>query len=463
MSSLKTIENKFNLINNRIKYGTDNGILVDTKTLIVDNSNNRVGINTLTPQATLDISGSFIIDTNNIINTSGVRINQSTDTQILTNVNNNISWSYIQEIFDGANMIANQNVTISFLSGYVPPNQGSWGSVLGPNGKIYTTPYLNNSTIMIIDPVTDTWTIRTIPTTVPTRSFCIGGVCASNGKIYMGSISAFTGNSQPAILVNDVWNNNFYNIRINFGSLFGGYTGCCLGPNGKIYFIPRFADNVLVLNPIDESYYFITSPDISSGSGDRKWFSGSLAPNGKIYCAPARATSILVIDTSADTMTASIPSLSGLPTNGTADEGKYYGGCLAPNGNIYFTPQNSVDLSAGSRFIEVNPNTDTYRYVGPTYSGTRKYAGGTVGFDGNIYCGSDNAGDAIRFNPNTYAVSTISTSSRLAGGTLAPNGKIYFYPRQGSGTTILSAVRIVKTGLPQFSDPWMLAPEFNKF
>lgn len=86
MTSVKTIENKFNLINNRVKYGTNNGIIIDDKTLIVDNSNNRVGIETMTPQATLDISGSLRIDTNNIINPSGVRINIGTDTQILTNL-----------------------------------------------------------------------------------------------------------------------------------------------------------------------------------------------------------------------------------------------------------------------------------------------------------------------------------------------------------------------------------------
>lgn len=471
MTSVKTIENKFNLINNRVKYGTDNGILVDGKTLIVDNSNNRVGIETMTPQATLDISGSLRIDTNNIINPSGVRINIGTDTQILTNINNNVTWSYNQEIFDGANMIANQNVTNLFISGYIPPNQPYLGSVLGPDGKIYAAPYLNTTSILIIDPIRDIFTLRDIPSTVATRNGFIGGVCASNGKIYTGSISAFSGNSQPAILVIDVWNNNVYNIRINFGSLFGGYTGCCLGPNGKIYFIPRFADNVLVLNPQDESYSFITSPDVSSGSGlgDRKWFGGALAPNGKIYCFPARTTSILVIDTATDTMSASIPGLTGFPPSALTanfDNGKYWGGCLAPNGKIYGTPQASADLSAGTQFLEIDPVTDTYKYVTPSIGfGARRYSGGTLGFDGNIYCGSDDADNSVRFNPNTYTITTIpGLGSRVWAGTLAPNGKIYFPPRQGASpsTDVRNAVKVVKTGLPKSEEPWMLAPEFNK-
>jgi hypothetical protein len=456
--SIKTSESKYNLINNRIKYGTNNSVIVDTDTLIVDASTNRVGINTSTPQATLDVSGSLNIDTSNIINSmSGYRINTPTDTQIFTNVNNNVQWSYNQEIFDGANMFPNIGVSNSFLSStYVAPNQGWFGSCLGPNGNIYTTPYFQSSTI-IINTITDTWQIQNIPTTLSTRSFCIGGVCASNGKIYMFPIGA------GGVLVNDIPNNRFYNINISFDTgLIGGYTGCCLGQNGKIYAIPRGANNVLVVNPVDDSYYFITSPDVSSGT-DRKWFSGSLALNGKIYCPPARATSILVIDTNTDTMTASIPTLSGIPTNGTADEGKYWGSCLAPNGKIYCSPQNSSGPDAGSRFLEIDPITDTYVYVGASFSGTRKYAGGTLGFDGNIYCGSDNFGNAIRFNPNNYSTTTLSTSTRLWSGSLAPNGKIYFYPRQGSGTPSnqLNAVRIIDTGIPVLQ-PWMLAPEFNK-
>lgn len=452
--SIKTNNNKFTLLNQRIKYGTDGGINVRGATLYTDPSSNRVGINRLSPQYLLDISGS--IKYNSLIDTSR---SSGNDTQIFSRVNNQNLWSYNQYNFNASNMFPNQSVGVSYLTNYIAPNQGFFGSVLGPNGKIYVTPYSNSGQSIVIDTYTDTWNIQNI-TGVTLNSFCIGGVCASNGKIYCPSISAATGSNVATTLVYDISNNRYYNIFVNTGSLYTGYAGCCLGPNGKIYCIPRFADNVLVINPVDDSYSFITSPDVNI-STDRKWLSGSLALNGKIYCNPARATSILVIDTINDTMSASIPGLSGIPAS--VDEGKYWGGCLAPNGKIYCCPQNSVDISAGSKFLEIDPSTDTYKYVGATYSGSRKYTGALLGLDGNIYCGSDNAGDAIRFNPNTYAVTTIPTSTRLWSSTLAPNGKIYFYPRQGGSTasSILNSIRIVDTGLPQY-EPWMMAPEFNK-
>jgi hypothetical protein len=453
--SIKHTNNKFTLINQRIKYGTDGGINVKEASLYSNPSNGRIGINTINPQYTFDVSGNIrfteLADGSNLI---------GTNTQVLTQVNNKQLWSYYDYQMNGENMIPNLNVLYSFLPNYVAPNQGWFGSVLALNNKIYTTPYLDRSTI-VIDTMTDTWLVQPLPTTtLNLSSLCIGGVCASNGKIYMGSISASIG-GVTYILVNDVPNNRFYNITINLQSLASGYAGCCLGPNGKIYFVPRFADNVLVINPVDDSYYFITSPDVNL-SLDRKWMGSVLGLNGKIYCMPARATSILVIDTLTDTMSASIPTLSGFPVS--TDEGKYWSGALAPNGKIYSSPQNSVDISAGSRFLEIDPSTDTYQYVGPSYSGTRKYSGGTLGLDGNIYYFSDNIGNAIRFNPNNYSVTSINTLSRLWTGTLAPNGKIYAYPRQGSGTPSnqLNAVRIIETGIPS-QQPWMLAPEFNKY
>ena len=227
-----------------------------------------------------------------------------------------------------------------------------------------------------------------------------------------------------------------------------------LAPNGKIYAIPNFADNVLVFNPVDNSYNFITSPDVSANEG-RKWFGGVLAPNGNIYCFPRRnASSILVINTNNDTMTASVPTLGGFSIN-PSNEGPFWGGCLAPNGKIYGAPTNgqtSPDVSLGQQFIEIDPSSNTYKFVG-TFQGTgiRKFSLPTLAQDGWLYCGGDNP-TSIRFNPDTYEIQQLN---RRWGCTLAPNGKIYFHPRQAN------AFLSLKTGYPKLQ-PWMMAPEFNK-
>jgi hypothetical protein len=367
------------------------------------------------------------------------------DSEVVKRVDTQDVYSYQQNYFNGSDLFGNLSATT------IPPtfaaNQGWLGGVLAPNGTIYTTPNVDPS-VLAINTYTDVATQITIPTTIPDRTGYTGGVCLPNGKIYRISSN---------VLIQDTNTNTFSFIRINYGSLLGGYTGCVLAPNGKIYGVPGFADNVIVFNPVDDSYSFITSPDVSLNGG-RKWFGGALAPNGNIYCFPRRnASSILVINTNNDTMTASIPTLQGNFVVPSPNEGVYWGGCLAPNGKIYGAPQNNspTDASAGKYFLEIDPSSNTYKYVGALQSGVRLYTTPTVGMDGWLYCGGDNP-NSIRFNPNTYQIQEIGIANRRWGCTLAPNGKIYFHPRQSN------AFVSVKTGYPQLQ-PWMMAPEFNKF
>lgn len=70
--SVKTLNNKFNLISSRIKYGTDGGINVNKNTLVVDPSGGRVAIGKINPQYNLDVSGN--ININGYINNYGSNI-----------------------------------------------------------------------------------------------------------------------------------------------------------------------------------------------------------------------------------------------------------------------------------------------------------------------------------------------------------------------------------------------------
>jgi hypothetical protein len=70
MSKIYNSNSRFDLITNRIKYGTDGGINVDAGALYVNGINGRVGINTTSPQANFDVSGT--IRTNSNISSSGM-------------------------------------------------------------------------------------------------------------------------------------------------------------------------------------------------------------------------------------------------------------------------------------------------------------------------------------------------------------------------------------------------------
>jgi hypothetical protein len=68
MSSVKSLNNKINLLERKIKYGDNGGINVDAGALFVNGSNGRVGVNTIFPQSNLDVSGNITTNANIISN-----------------------------------------------------------------------------------------------------------------------------------------------------------------------------------------------------------------------------------------------------------------------------------------------------------------------------------------------------------------------------------------------------------
>ena len=100
------------------------------------------------------------------------------------------------------------------------------------------------------------------------------------------------------------------------------YWAGVLAPNGKIYMVPRNADNVGVLDPSSGSFTVI---DISSViSGGSKYYGGVLAPNGKIYIVPYNADNVGVLDPSSGSFT--VIDISSV----ISSDWKYGGGVLAP-------------------------------------------------------------------------------------------------------------------------------------
>lgn len=65
-----------------------------------------------------------------------------------------------------------------------------------------------------------------------------------------------------------------------------------LSRDGKIYGIPFDDGNILIIDPVTNTFTTITGI-----SGFVKWTGGVLAPNGKIYGIPRSSTSVLIIKT----------------------------------------------------------------------------------------------------------------------------------------------------------------------
>ena len=278
-------------------------------------------------------------------------------------------------------------------------------------------------------------------------------------------------------------------------------------PNGKIYGIPWESPFVPIIDPQTNRVDTTTISTVISGTTYQNFKGGVLATNGKIYCAGAYSnTKIGVIDTITNTFSVlDIPQ--PIPGSGLG----YYSGALGKNGCVYFSPHQN-----GGRPLKVNPfnNTVVHCTNGPLLE---THCGAVTGKDGNVYlvpfanstftridCSGNNdlsgelysswgpskpyvmstainGQDGLIYCMPAYATTTslsafnVDTSSYVTmsnafvnrsiptaeqdvwfGSLMGPDGKIYFIPcRYG-------AICTIETGIPS-QQPWMMAPEFNKY
>jgi len=329
-------------------------------------------------------------------------------------------------------------------------------SCLAPNGNIYCGPNDSGNQYLIINPYTNTYSLRT--SILNTRAG--GAVCAYNGKAYFPCYSG----TPAKVRVLDTITNTEYLLDTEAGR---GFYGAVLHPNGNIYCIPSdFPFNnpkVMVINPNNDNISYIDVSGISwpntgigDASGDDTWYGGVLALNGKIYGMPARGTSVLVIDPYNNTAQCDVSGLTvyGLPVPTPGSQvNKFNGGVLAPNGYIYALPGSSLQ-----NIYVLDTSNNTFTSTPQIISTTRRCIGGTLAPNGKIYCSLD-TGTFIAVivpNPTTPAITRydIPTGSNANGTCLAPNGRVYILPRS-------TQIKYIETGFPT-QQPWMLAPEFNK-
>ena len=127
-----------------------------------------------------------------------------------------------------------------------------------------------------------------------------------------------------------------------------------------------------------------------SYKGENKWLRGITAPNGKIYFLPACADQVLVCDARTDEVRCVGEKLGG-------ERWRYHGGVLAKNGLIFGVPCNAEKVIC----IDTTREDDVISFVGPAMTSRQKWYGGLLGKDGCFYAIPQNHSSVLKVDPET--------------------------------------------------------------
>ena len=350
-------------------------------------------------------------------------------------------------------ILAQKKLTGSAVTGYQ-------GSISAPDStgevKIFGLPS-SATQFLKIDPITDTYAVFGDVMSAATQK-TIAGVYI-NGFIYCAPF----GSSATAVFkINTSTGAITYfdhtGVVANIGS--GAYTGAGkwdganIGSNGLIYMMPFDASEVMVIDPSDDSIYFIdTTGVVSYGAGDltdAAKSDGGIAYGDFIYSVPSTVTYFIKVDVTTDTVTT-----FGSIAVGTT---KYAYPAIARNSKIYYFPYGAANI------MVLDPSDDSVTTFGTfTASGAWKCGAAVILPDGTLYGtpGTDLFG--IRVDPDDNSNLEVGrlpagTSTGAIGASLAVNGAVYSIPWLNS--------EVIKTYFPSMditlSDDFVLSRYVNK-
>jgi streptogramin lyase len=333
------------------------------------------------------------------------------------------------------------------------------GTVIAPNGNIYTIPSdspsvlsigvsaANKSPDWVVEPYKNRPRVG-IVTNFENVGVSTGGVyqytsgcLANDGNIYCMPYGGLYNNSAKILKINP--NKETYEYKVGIPDFLDAYYAW--GPsiqstiqlkNGKICGIPFARNKVIFYDPKSDTINETTIYNLKPVSGYERgeiiytWNSACLAPNGKIYCPPESGNKILVIDP--DTESTSIDDFSsvGISTSyyyGTRSN--WNGSVLAPNGKIYAVPSGETSV------LEIDPVAGTATTFGSLGTSDRKWFGAVLAPNGKIYGIPQTATTILEIDPTNRTVSTFGNiSTFLSSGqnslftSLGADGKIYILP-----------------------------------
>lgn len=204
-----------------------------------------------------------------------------------------------------------------------------YGIYLGADGYLYCVPY-QATEVMRINPANNSITFIDTSGVV---SYTAGNLSGSQkwdgGAVYGDYIYCSPSDATDFLKIN-----TSAGTCARFGSVTAGtakWAITAVGPNDRIYFFPYFRNDILKLNPADDSVTTLAAT-ISSVDTNIKIGGASIMPNGRILLLPANQTQCRLLNTSDDSLSTTGKVLSFI----TAD--RFIGAALASNGAVYSVP-----------------------------------------------------------------------------------------------------------------------------
>jgi streptogramin lyase len=205
--------------------------------------------------------------------------------------------------------------------------------------------------------------------------------------------------------------------------------GSVVAENGLIYCGADRTSRVVEFNPNTNEVSYV-GQDL--GAATAKYYGGCLAPNGKVFFMGDRVNGYQIVDT--------VTKESEVISTGTSGTANWTGIVCAPNGFLYAIPRTQPS------FVKINPDAKTHEFIG-NFVGTNKYRGACLGADGKIYCIPRSASNILVLDPSNDTTELLPESysflggDKWQGGSMAPNGKIYCMP--SGGIAVINGMRPV--------------------
>jgi hypothetical protein len=379
-------------------------------------------------QTTLNVTGNIYLS-NALTTTNVFATRYYGDAGFLSN----ISSSSIVQPF--ANLVVSNAVTTTniFASGNVYVSNAVTTTNIFTSNIVYSLdviaqgPYLNPSTVNAS--VITQWYSRLVNTT--TRPFW--SVSATPQFSYINTSNLVGYFSQTLLNDGRVLFNNIGGTNIGFfypqtnqftyvsGVSINGYdySGVLQIPDGRVVFVPCNGNKVGLLNP--SNYTFST---VSTGTGLTNMHYGAVyEPTGNVIMTPTNSSNVGIFNTNTGTYSrvAFSADVNTVPL--------YFGSVLLPDGRVVFIPNGTSNVGI------YTPSTATYSNVTVTVSG--KYAGGCLMSDGNVFMVPNlQSSNACIYNPNLNLVSNVTGlngtviggGGNAAGAVALPDGRIVITP-----------------------------------
>lgn len=206
-----------------------------------------------------------------------------------------------------------------------------YGIYLGADGYLYCVPY-QATEVMRINPVDNAITFfDSSGSTTYGNGNLSGAQKWDGGCVYGNYIYCSPSDATDFLKINT---SNASCSR--FGSVAAGsakWAITAVGPNDMIYFFPYWRNDILKLNPSDDSVSTLAAT-IGSVDTNIKIGGASIMPDGRILIIPAHQTQSRLLNTSTDTVSTVGKDLTFITSE------RYIGMALARNGATYTVPFN---------------------------------------------------------------------------------------------------------------------------